>query len=633
MTPPQDPLAPPPPVTRPRLRRAHGAVLEASLPALVPAVEQGSLADIPFVNAQQAPDAVAFSRKHRDGTWYDVTCAQFAGEVLAVAKGLIAHGLAPGDRLAIMSRTRYEWTLLDFAAWAAGLITVPVHPTATARQVSWILRDAGARACAVEGVDEARTLTAVRGELPHLEHLWQLTAIHGNESSAIGQISAAGRGLPHSAVAERRRLLTPGHIATLTHTSGTAALPQGCVLTHAHLFTKIDNTIELLYPVYRSLTDRPAATLLTLPLAHALGRTVALGCVRARIRLGHAPDADALPDLAGFRPTFLVTTPRLLERVHHTTRAAAEEAGRAAAFDRAAALARRIGAAVAAEQHGTGDGPGLSLRAGRSLYEAGVYRRVREALGGEVRHVLCGGAPLSRSLATFYEGVGIPVHESYGLTETAAGAVLAPPHAPRLGTVGWPLPGTAVRIAEDGEILLRGGQICSGYWDSRTRSIRPVTGSGGWLPTGDLGALDEDGYLTVHGRKQDLITLADGARFSPGPLEEAIRADPVIGHCVVAGEGRPYLTALLTLDPEGLAQWLRAAGRRPAAAERMAEDPELLRHIQRVIDEAGRVHRFHLLPRPFTVASGYLTPAGTLRRTAVLRDHTEPVENLYRGGR
>ncbi|MFF2377765.1 AMP-dependent synthetase/ligase [Streptomyces xiamenensis] len=628
MTPPQDPHAPPPAVIRPRLRRAHGAVVEASLPALVPAVEQGSLADIPFVNAQQAPDAVAFSRQHRDGTWYDVTCAEFAGEVLAVAKGLIAHGLAPGDRLAIMSRTRYEWTLLDFAAWAAGLITVPVHPTATARQVSWILRDAGARACAVEGVEEARTLTAIRAELPHLEHLWQLTAIHGSESSAIGQISAAGRALPHSAVGERRRLLTPGHIATLTHTSGTAALPQGCVLTHAHLFTRIDNAIELLYPIHRSLTDRPAGTLLTLPLAHALGRTVALSCVRARIRLGHAP-GDALPDLAGFRPTFLVATPQLLERVHHATRTAADEAGRGAAFDRGAALARRIGAAVRAEQHGTGDGPGLSLRAGRSLYEPTVYRRVREALGGEVRFVISGGAPLSDSLATFYEGAGIPVHEAYGLTETAATAVLAPPHAPRLGTVGWPLPGTAVRIADDGEILLRGGQICSGYWDSRTRSIRPVTGNGGWLPTGDLGTLDDDGYLTVDGRKQDLITTADGGRFVPGPLERAVGADPLIGHCVVVGDRRPYLTALLTLDPEGLAQWLRAAGRRPAAAERMAEDPELLRHIQRVVEDAGRIQRFRLLPRPFTVASGYLTPAGTLRRAAVVRDHAREIEALY----
>ncbi len=628
-----------PSVVRPQLSIENGRVTQAYVPAFASPIEEGSLADIPFFNARHAPDDVVLSRKERDGSWRDVSCAEFASEVLSVAKGLIAHGLKPGDRLAIMSRTRYEWTLLDFAAWAAGLITVPIYPTSSSQQVAWILRDAEVRACVVEGVEEARTLISLRNELPDLEHLWQLTAFSGGERSAIAHIAAAGRSVPDSAVAERRALLAPWLAATLIYTSGTTGDPKGCVITHGNLFAEVDNAIELLYPIFREVTDEPASTLLFLPLAHVLGRIVAIGCVRARVRLGHAPSIrteDLLADLAGFQPTFLFAIPYLLEKVYNTGRAMAEKMGRASSFDRAARIARRYGAAAEAEQHGTGSGPGLALRATRSLYDALVYRRVRAALGGRVRQVVCGGSPLGGRLSAFYEGAGIAVYEGYGLTETTAAATITPPNAQRMGTVGWPLPGTTVRIAPDGEVLLRGAQVFSGYWDAERREVVPATDPDGWLATGDLGTLDEDGYLAITGRKKDLIITSGGKNVAPAPLEDCLRAHPLVSQCLVIGDNRPYLTALITLDPDGLAHWRQVSGRLHDPIERLVGEPDLLRHLQRAVDDANvlvstpeSIRRFRVLPRDFTIDSGYLTPSLKLRRAAVLRDYADEVARLY----
>ncbi|TDC65464.1 AMP-dependent synthetase/ligase [Streptomyces hainanensis] len=623
----------------PRLRVENGRVVRASVPPLVPPVEQGSLADVPFVNAYEAPDDIALSRRHRDGTWHDVSCARFAAEVTAVAKGLIAHGLRPGDRLAIMSRPRYEWTLLDFAAWAAGLITVPIYPTSSPQQTSWILRDSGARACVVEGGEEARAVTAVRHELPALDHLWQLTAISA-EGGVLGAISAAGRDLSDAVVSERRALLAPWLAATIVYTSGTTGRPKGCVITHGNLFAEVDNAIALLYPIFRKLTDEPPATLLFLPLAHVLGRMVAIGCVRARVRLGHAPSTrteDLLADLAGFRPTFLFAIPYLLEKVFNSGRARAEKVGRGGAFDRAARIARRYGAAAEAQQHGMAQGPGMGLRAARSLYDPLVYRRIRAALGGRVRHVVCGGSPLGRRLGSFFEGAGISIYEGYGLTETTAAATVTPPNAQRLGTVGWPVPGTEVRIARDGEVLVRGGQVFGGYWDAERREVVPATDADGWFATGDLGSFDDEGYLTITGRKKDLIITATGEAVAPGPLEDALRAHPLVSQCLVVGDDRPHLAALITLDQDGVAHWQQVMERGHLTAGELTRDPELLRHLRRAVDDANAecagsavIRDFVVLPRDFTIASGHLTPSLKLRRTAILRDYAHEIDHLYR---
>ncbi|MEU7241332.1 AMP-dependent synthetase/ligase [Streptomyces sparsogenes] len=624
---------PTPTLTPPELRSEGGRTRQAAVPPLAPRVTRGSLADIPFANAAEAPTAPVLSRPTPDGNWRDVTAAAFAAEVLACAKGLIAHGLRPGDRLAIMARTTYEWTLFDFAAWAAGLVTVPVYPTSSREQTHWILRDSGAAACVVESVEQSRLVSSVRRELPALAHLWQFDA------GAVAKNTTAGRAVPDEEVARRRAGSGPDDIATLVYTSGTTGRPKGCVLTHGNFFAEVDNAIELLHPVFKSVSKEPAATLLFLPLSHVFGRMIAVGCLRARVRLGHAPSLrteDLLAGLAGFRPTFLLAIPYVLEKVYNTGRATAERMGRAASFDRAAGVARRYGTALEEARRGTGSGPGPVLRAAHALYDPLVYRRIRDALGGKVRYVICGGSPLGRRLAAFYAGAGIEIFEGYGLTETTAAATVTPPLRPRTGTVGWPLPGSAVRIAEDGEVLLRGGQVFSGYWDGRSGRAVPEAGAEGWFATGDIGALDDEGYLTITGRKKELIVTSGGKNVAPAPLEDRLRAHPLVGQCVVIGDNRPYVTALLTLDPDGLAHWRRMRRREGVPIGRLVTDELLLAEVRRAVDDANElvsraesIRRFTVLPVAFTEEAGHLTPSLKLRRAAVARDFAEEIDALY----
>nr|WSX77448.1 AMP-binding protein [Streptomyces sp. NBC_00899] len=614
----------------PQLTAEGGRVRQAAVPPLVDPPQRGSLADIPFTNAAEAPSDVVMSRKGQDGRWQDVTAAAFRDEVVAVAKGLIAAGLRPGDRLAVMARTSYAWTLLDFAGWAAGLITVPIYPTSSASQCAWILADSGAAACVVEDVAQARMISSARTELPALRELWQI------DTGAVGQLAADGRTLPDALVTSRRQAMAPDTVATLIYTSGTTGRPKGCILTHGNFFAEVDNATELLHPVFRSVSTEPASTLLFLPLSHVFGRMVAVGCLRARVRLGHAPSIatdDLLADLAGFRPTFLLAIPYVLEKVYNTGRATAEKIGRAASFDRAARIAQAYGAAAIARQTGTGPGPGPGLRLARALYDPLVYRRIRAALGGRVRYAICGGSPLGSRLAAFYAGAGVLVFEGYGLTETTAAATVTPPLSPRLGTVGWPLPGTAVRIAEDGEVLLRGGQVFAGYWNDE--GAFPAVE--GWFPTGDIGELDADGYLTITGRKKEIIITAGGKNVAPAPLEDRLRAHPLVGQCMVVGDNRPYVTALITLEPDGLTHWRRMRHKEALAAKELVEDEELLAELQKAVDDANAsvsqaesIRRFRVLPVDFTEDGGHLTPSMKLRRAAVARDFAVDIEELYR---
>lgn len=627
---------PTPTLVEPTKKRGpDGRVQEVSVPALAPPVLRGSLAEIPFDNAREAPAEAVLSRKDAEGVWHDVTAAEFAAEVLAVAKGLIAEGLRAGDRVAIMARTTYEWTLLDFASWAAGLVTVPIYPTSSAFQTRWILQDSGAVACAVETKEQGRLLSQERRQLADLAHLWQF------DTGAIGHLKSLGKHIPDEAVTSRRATLEPDTPATLIYTSGTTGRPKGCVTTHGNFFAEVDNAIELLHPVFKSVSKDPASTLLFLPLSHVFGRMVAIGCMRARVRLGHAPSIqteDLLADLAGFRPTFLLAIPYVLEKVYNTGRATAEKMGRASSFDRAARIAQRYGKAVEAAEHGTGPGPGFGLRAARALYDPLVYRRIRAALGGKVRYVICGGSPLGRRLASFYEGAGIGIFEGYGLTETTAAHTVTPPLKPRLGTVGWPLPGTSVRIADDGEVLLRGGQVFRGYWDTERAEPVPYLLDGDWFPTGDLGALDEDGYLTITGRKKDIIITSGGKNVTPAPLEDWLRAHPLVSQCMVVGDNRSYITALLTLDPDGLQHWRQMVKKQDVPIRELVNDEELRTSLQKAVDEANRlvsraesIRKFTVLPVDFTEERGHLTPSLKLKRDAIARDFTGEIEGLYRG--
>ncbi|WP_069456062.1 AMP-dependent synthetase/ligase, partial [Streptomyces griseus] len=421
---------------------------------------------------------------------------------------------------------------------------------------------------------------------------------------------------------------------------GTTGRPKGCVLTHGNFFAEVDNAIELLHPVFKSVSKDPASTLLFLPLSHVFGRMVAIGCMRARVRLGHAPSIgteELLADLAGFRPTFLLAIPYVLEKVYNTGRATAEKMGRASSFDRAARIAQRYGKAVEGAEHGTGPGPGLGLRAARALYDPLVYRRIRAALGGKVRYVICGGSPLGRRLAAFYEGAGIGIFEGYGLTETTAAHTVTPPLKPRLGTVGWPLPGTSVRIAEDGEVLLRGGQVFRGYWDGERADVTPALLPDDWFPTGDLGALDEDGYLTITGRKKDIIITSGGKNVTPAPLEDWLRAHPLVSQCMVVGDNRSFITALITLEPDGLQHWRQMTKKQDVPMRDLIHDEDLRTSLQKAVDEANRlvsraesIRKFTVLPVDFTEEKGHLTPSLKLKRDAIARDFAGEIEALYR---
>nr|WP_189266527.1 AMP-dependent synthetase/ligase [Streptomyces fuscichromogenes] len=618
----------------PLVQRLDGVVREAYVPPFAPPVRHGSLADLPFENAEAEPGAVVLSRKSAadEGRWEHVTAAEFAAQVLAVAKGLIAEGLMPGDRIAIMARTTYEWTLLDFGAWAAGLVTVPVYPTSSVFQTRWIMHDSGAVALVTETAAQAAALGPELDRLPDLRHLWVM------EKGHVDRLAEAGAQVPEAEVGVRRGMLGPDTLATLIYTSGTTGRPKGCALSHGNFFAEVDNAIELLYPIFKARNDEEVSILLFLPMSHVFGRMVAIACVRAGVRLGHAPSLkaeDLLPDLAGFRPTCLLTIPYMLEKVFNTARAKAEAGGRVSVFDRATGIAQRYGEALEARQTGTGGGPGRALKTARSFYDPLVYRRIRTAMGGKVRHIICGGSPLGRRLAAFYAGAGIEIYEGYGLTETTAAATCTPPLKPRLGTVGWPMPGTKVRIAADGEILIAGDHVLRGYWDPAAGGVVPATRDG-WLATGDLGELDDEGYLTITGRKKEMLITAGGKSVAPAPLENWLRSHPLISQVMLVGDGLPYVSALVTLDRDGLTHWRQMNGKHPVPPELLLDDIELRAVLQRAVDEANKlvsrpesIRRFEMLPVDFTEEAGHLTPSMKLRREVIMKEFATEIEGLY----
>ncbi|MFE4700412.1 AMP-dependent synthetase/ligase [Streptomyces sp. NPDC056738] len=615
------------------VRDESGTVREARAATLAPAPAGGSTADLPFTNAAEAPGAVVL-RRPVDGGWTPVTAAAFAREVTDTAKGLIAAGLEPGGRVAVMSRTRYEWTVLDFAVWAAGGQSVPVYPTSSAEQVEWIVRDSGARFVIVENPANAETVaTAVAGH-PRPPHVRQLDA------GALAELADLGRDIADEEVAARRAALTPETIATICYTSGTTGRPKGCVLTHANLHAEAANTVELLHPVFQQVTGRTAATILFLPLAHIMGRTLQIACLMARIELGHCPSIkpdELRPALREFRPTFLVGVPYLFEKIHATGRATAERMGRAASFDRAHRVGVRFGEAYLNRFLGTGKGPGPGLYAAWALYDLLVYRRIRKELGGRAHYAISGGSPLDRDLNLFFHAAGIIVYEGYGLTETTAAATVVPPLGPRPGTVGLPVPGTSVRIADDGEVLIKGGVVFGAYWNDPAATDAVLTG--GWFATGDLGALDQDGYLTITGRKKDILVTSGGKNVSPAVLEDRLRGRAPVGQCLVVGDNRPFVAALITLDVEAVAHWLAVRGL-PADTPLadVARDPRMRADVQKAVDHANdavsraeSIRAFALVEGEFTEDNGLLTPSLKVRRHAVTTAYAAEIEKLYGG--
>ncbi|MFJ2769401.1 AMP-dependent synthetase/ligase [Streptomyces sp. NPDC087300] len=614
------------------VRDEHGTVREARTAPLVPRATTGSTADIPFTNATEAPDAVVLRRKE-GGQWRPVTATAFAREVTDTAKGLIAAGLEPGGRVALMSRTRYEWAVLDFAVWAAGGQSVPIYATSSAEQIEWIVRDSGTSILIAETAENAATVQeALRdhAEPPSVRHI---------DGGAMAELAALGADLSDEEVAKRRAALTPDSIATLCYTSGTTGRPKGCVLTHGNLHAEAANTVDLLHPIFKEITGQVAATLLFLPLAHILGRTIQISCMLARIELGHCPSIkpdELRPELRSFKPTFVIGVPYLFEKIHETGRATAEKIGRGASFDRAERIAVRFAEAYLDKFLGNGrPGPSPGLRLGWALYELLVYRRIRKEVGGRLRYAISGGSPLDRDLNLFFYAAGIIIYEGYGLTETTAAATIIPPLAPRPGTVGLPVPGTAVRIADDGEVLIKGGIVFGSYWNNPAATDAVLTGD--WFATGDIGALDDDGYLTITGRKKDILVTSGGKNVSPAVLEDRLRSRAPVGQCIVVGDNRSYIAALITLDPEAVAHWL-AVRKRPADTPLadLARDPQMLAAVQKAVDHANAavsraesIRKFALVEGEFTEDNGLLTPSLKIKRHAVTAAYAREIEALY----
>ncbi|MGV2916775.1 AMP-dependent synthetase/ligase [Streptomyces alfalfae] len=590
----------------------------------------GGLADAVFDHAVEDPLRIAFGRK-ADGRWTDVTSGAFRDEVLALAKGLIAQGVRFGDRVAIMSRTRYEWTLFDFALWAIGAQVVPVYPTSSAEQVLWMLHDAQVTAAMVEHEDHAMTVGSVIDRLPRLRRLWQL------DVDAVGELNAAGRDIDDEVVHRHRRAVTPDSIATIIYTSGTTGRPKGCLISHGNFMFEADTMVGRWEPVFHSKRGDEATTLLFLPLAHVFGRMVQIAAVRGRVRMGHQPNLNAaalLPDLAAFRPSFILAVPYIFEKVFNAARRKAERDGKAGAFDKAVECAVRYADAMEARAFGTGPGPSAALRVQHQLFDKLVYSKVREAMGGRVRHAMSGGSGMDRRLGLFFAGAGVTIYEGYGLTESSAAATANPPERTRYGTVGQAIPGTTVRIADDGEVWLHGGNIFQGYHNdprSTGASLRD-----GWLATGDLGALDEDGYLTITGRKKEILVTSGGKSVSPARLEERVRDHPLVAQCILVGNDRPYIAALVTLDAEAVEHWMAMRRKPMLPPGELVRDPDLETEVRRavvaantLVSQAESIRTFRILAHQFSEEHGLLTPSLKLKRKAIETAYEAEVEALY----
>ncbi len=592
----------------------------------------GGLADVVFEHAEEDPRHIALGRKDDSGQWRDVTAGAFRDEVLALAKGLLAQGIRFGDRVAIMSRTRYEWTLFDFALWTIGAQVVPVYPTSSAEQCMWMLYDAEVTAAVVEHEDHAMTIATVIDRLPHLRGLWQL------DSGIVQDLYDAGAHLDDEIVHRHRKAVTPDSVATIIYTSGTTGRPKGCVISHGNFMWEADTVIERWEPVFHSKRGDEVATLLFLPLAHVFGRMVEVAAIRGRVRFGHQPQLNAsalLPDLAAFRPTFILAVPYIFEKVFNAARRKAEKDGKAGPFEKAVDVAVKYAEAVEAKAWGIGPGPSAGLRMQHQLFDKLVYAKVRAAMGGRIRNAMSGGSAMDRRLGLFFGGAGVQIYEGYGLTESTAAATANPPERTRYGTVGLPVPGVTVHIADDGEIWLHGDNVFQAYLNNPKATDEAL--HDGWLGTGDLGSLDEDGYLTITGRKKEILVTSGGKSVSPGLLEERVRDHPLINQCIVVGNDRPYVAALITLDHEAVEHWLAMRNKPQMSPAALVHDADLETEVRRavvaantLVSQAESIRTFRILAQPFTEEHGLLTPSLKLKRKAIENAYGTEVEALYR---
>ena len=592
---------------------------EISVPPLVPAATAGNLTNLIAERAWFEPERIIMSRPLGEG-WQPVTAREVEEEIRATAKGLIASGVQIGDRVAIMARTRYEWTILDFATWFAGAVVVPIYDTSSAEQIDWILNDSHSVAIIVETPALAELVKTVMPS--HTRNLWTMT------DDVLAVLREAGKHIGDDEIDRRRNALTPASLATLIYTSGTTGKPKGVQLSHSNFLSECGNVVQGASELF---LKPGGSTLLFLPVAHVFGRMVQIGSIAAGLHMAHCSDpVGRLPmDLASFKPTFVLAVPRIFEKIYNGAEAKAEAAGKGKIFRKAADVA--IAYSEALDKKGMS--PILKLKHG--LFDKLVYSKIRAGMGGRVEAAISGGAPLGVRLGHFYRGAGISILEGYGLTETTAGATLNLYGAHRVGSVGRPIPGTSIKIAEDGEVLIRGPIVMDGYWQNQAANDE-VFDSERWFKTGDLGKLDDEGFLYIVGRKKELIVTAGGKNVAPAVLEDRLRAHPLVSQCMVVGDNQPFIAALVTIDQDALKAWVVNNKKDGASINDLVNDPDLIAVIQTAVDDANKavskaesIRKFTLLPTDFTIAGGHLTAKLSVKRHVVAKEFAKEIEALF----
>jgi long-chain acyl-CoA synthetase len=598
---------------------------EISAPRIVEVDPSKNLNDLLASRVAADPAAPMVERPTGPGgSWEALSARAFDAEVVAVAKGFVARGVQPGDHVGIMSRTRYEWTLLDWATWAAGAVPVPLYETSSAEQVQWILSVADVRLLVVETEAHAATVEEVRQSTPSLGDVLAI------DSGAVATLVADGADVDDAEIVRRRGLADLADVATIIYTSGTTGRPKGAELTHENFYSLTVNAVEAVPEVFK---QPGARTLLFMPLAHVFARFIGVLVVAGGTVLGHTPDTKTLlADLATFKPTYILSVPRVFEKVYNSSEQKAAAGGKLKIFHWAAATAIAYSRALDDPK-----GPGIGLTVQHKVADALVFKKLRHALGGHAKYAVSGGAPLGERLGHFYRGIGVRILEGYGLTETTAPTAVNRPSATRIGTVGTQLPGCAARIAEDGEILLKGHHVFRGYHGNEQATQDAFVD--GWFRTGDLGSLDEDGFLRITGRKKEIIVTAGGKNVAPAMLEDRIRAHALVSQCVVVGDQKPFIGALVTLDPEGLPGWAAMHGKGELTVEEAAKDADVLAALDAAVTRANQavsraesIRKFTVLTTDFTVENGYLTPSLKVKRSEVLKAFAADVDAIYADG-
>jgi long-chain acyl-CoA synthetase len=594
-------------------------VREFTVPAPFTIGANDNVVSAVFSHERDDPNYVIFQRLV-NGSWTDVTCAQAAAEVRAVALGLIAEGVQPGDRVAILSATRYEWVILDYAILAVGGVTVPIYETSSAEQVRWVLQDSGSVLAFTENDAHTQMVNELRGDLPDLRRVLQI------EAGAVDDVSQTGAGTDPAELTKRLDGLRSADPATLIYTSGTTGKPKGCQLTHANLLSETRGTASC----FPTLLRRGERLLVFLPLAHVLSRALSITAFTNKVTLGYTSDIKSLvPMLQKFKPTIVVSVPRVFEKVYNTAELNAQDSGKGKIFELA------VQTAIAWSEAQESGGPNLLLQAAHAIFDRLVYGKLRAALGGDAHAAISGGAPLGKRLGHFYRGVGLSIYEGYGLTETSAAITVNRVGELKVGTVGKLVPGNTMAVAPDGELLVKGGVVFSGYWRNEKATNEAIID--GWFHTGDLASIDNDGFLSITGRKKEIIVTAGGKNVAPAVLEDALRAHPLVSQAMAVGDKQPFIGALIAIDPEAFEIWKQHNGKSASATvSDLREDSDLIAAIDAAVKEANQqvshaesIRKFRILPCDFTVQTGELTPTLKVKRNVVAEKFADEIDAIY----